>query len=261
MKDSRCRFIISLILLCSTFLLTCAVASAGTQCAGRNTLTIRGQQEVIYFYPATRPRLKRRVLFVPGDGGWRGWALTVARTMTEWGYDVYGLDTRDYLTSFTGRTTLSESEVMADFYRIAQWITGGSGERVSLVGWSEGAGLCVLAASGDKKFLDGVITFGLGNENVLGWRWQDTVLTLAGREPDEPTFQAVKYMARIAPLRLMMIQASRDEYVPLSEAQSLHAAAKEPKRLVLVRARDHRFSDNNGEFFRVLREGLQWLSS
>ena len=39
--------------------------------------------------------------------------------MTSWGYDVYGLDTKTYLTSFTGKTTLKETEVAADFHQLA----------------------------------------------------------------------------------------------------------------------------------------------
>ena len=124
--------------------------SAYAQTAGKNTVTIRGQQQDVYYYPATGPatssRLNRKVLFAPGDGGWRGWAITLAHQMASWGYDVYGLDTKTYLTGFTGKTALKEAEVMSDFQQIAQWMTQGANERVTLVGWSEGAGLGVLAS-------------------------------------------------------------------------------------------------------------------
>jgi fermentation-respiration switch protein FrsA (DUF1100 family) len=66
-------------------------------------------------------------------------------------------------------------------------------------------------------------------------------------------------MARIAPLPLLMIQSSHDEYTPLDEAKRLFAAAREPKRFELIEAQNHKFSGNQEEFDRALREGLQWM--
>jgi dienelactone hydrolase len=233
-----------------------------TASPGKNTVTIRGQKQEIHYYPATGTRLNRKVLFAPGVGGWRGWAITVAQTMASWGYDVYGLDTKTYLDSFTGKTTLKETDVMNDFRQIAEWMTNRSGERVALVGWSEGAALGVLGAAGDggKKDFTGLITFGLGDENVIGWHWLDNLVDLAGKTPKEATFRAADYMAKVTPLPLFLIQSGQDEYTPLGEAKRLFALAREPKRFVLVPARDHRFDDNEEEFFRQLHEGLQWIS-
>jgi dienelactone hydrolase len=237
-------------------------AAANAAAPGRNEVNVRGQGLDVYYYPAAGAKLNRKVLFAPGDGGWRGWAVTVAQQMASWGYDVYGFDTRDYLTSFTGRTRLKESDVMSDFRQVARWVTDNSGEKVTLVGWSEGAGLSVLAAANgeNKGYFNGVVTFGLGDANVLGWTWQDTVRNLAGQQVNEPQFQASRYMAAIAPLRLLMIHAGRDEYVPLDEAQSLLNAARGQKRLTVIQANDHKFTGNTGEFYRVLREGLQWVN-
>src|SRR4051794_10620870 len=49
--------------------------------AGENAVTVRGKKQEVYFYPAAEPRLNRSVLFVPGDGGWRGNAVTIGQTM------------------------------------------------------------------------------------------------------------------------------------------------------------------------------------
>jgi pimeloyl-ACP methyl ester carboxylesterase len=200
---------------------------AQTATPGKNSVTIRGKAQAIWFYPATGAKLNHRVLFVAGDGGWPGWAIAVARQMAAWGYDVYGLDTKNYLASFTGSTTLKEGDVMSDFKQIAEWMTNKSGDRVTLIGWSEGAGLGVLAVAADanKETFTGLITFGLGDENVLGWSWRDYLTYVTKQTPHEPTFKAVNYMARIAPLRLLMIQSSHDEYSPLDEARRLFAGA------------------------------------
>jgi hypothetical protein len=93
-----------------------------TAMPGKNIITIRGQKQEIHYYPATGARLNQKVLFAPGVGGWRGWAITVAQTMASWGYDVYGLDTKIYLDSFTGKTTLKETDVMNDLRQIAEWM-------------------------------------------------------------------------------------------------------------------------------------------
>lgn len=231
---------------------------------GRNSVAIRGQTQDVYFYPATGGSSGplKRILFAPGDGGWRGWAVTIAQTMSAWGYDVYGLDTKRYLTSFTGKTTLSEADVMNDFRQLAEWMTGRSGERVILVGWSEGAGLALLAAASteNKKTFSGVITFGLAEAGVLGWRWIDDLTYITKRPPKEPRFQTAKFVAQVAPLPLVMLHSSRDEDVSVDVARQLFWLARDPKQLAIIDAKNHRFDGNQDEFFRRLREGVQWIT-
>lgn len=243
----------------------CALAlpmSSYAQSTGRNIVTIRGQKQEVYFYPSTGAKLNRKILFVPGDGGWRGWAITIAQQMAGWGYDVYGLDTKNYLEGFTGAARLQESSVSQDLRDITRWITQDANERVTLVGWSEGAGLAVLAAAGEgnKQTFRGLITFGLGDENILGWTWKDNLTYVTKTKPNEPTFHTIGYMPKIAPLPYLMIQSSRDEYVPFEEAKRLATAAREPKRVTVIQANNHRFDGATDEFYRTLREGLQWMN-
>lgn len=227
-----------------------------------NRVMIRGQMQELHHHPAEGVSLNRKVLFVPGVGGWRGWAITIAQTMATWGYDVEGLDTKVYLDGFTGKTKLTQEDVMNDFRELAEWSTNRSGERVTLVGWSEGAGLGVLAAADarNKHVFDGFVAFGLGDENAIAWHWSDNLTSLV-KKPHEPTFRASDYMARLAPLPFFMIQSSHDQFTPLDEAQQLFAEAGEPKCFVLVEGRDHRFDGNQEEFFRTLRHGLEWVGT
>jgi type IV secretory pathway VirJ component len=89
---------------------------AQAQKRGENSVAIREKEQRTYYYPAVGSRLNRKVLFVPGDGGWRGFAIVVAERMASWGYDVYGLDTSNYLESFTHKDDhLREADVMSDF--------------------------------------------------------------------------------------------------------------------------------------------------
>ena len=248
--------------VCACAFLFVATATSGQTRAGEKAATIRGQKQALHRYPPTGTALHRTVLFVPGVGGWRGWAITIGETIATWGYDVYGLDTKVYLDGFTGTSMLTKDDIANDFRELASSLTNGSGDRVTFVGWSEGAGLGVLAAAAErnKKTFDGLVAFGLGNENAIAWHSLDNLLSLV-KTPNEPTFKASTYMAGIAPLPFFMIQSSHDQYTSTDEANRLFTLAREPKRFALVDGRNHRFDGNQDEFFGTLREGLQWVGS
>src|SRR5262245_52087577 len=88
---------------------------AQTPISGKQMMPLRGQPQPLYFYPCTKstPDLPV-ILFLPGDGGWRGFAIDMAKSIARAGYDVYGWDVKQYLMGFTGKTTLSEAEMAAD---------------------------------------------------------------------------------------------------------------------------------------------------
>ena len=229
---------------------------------GKTPVTVRGQSQDVYVYPAVGNQSRGKILFAPGDGGWRGLAVTVAETMAGWGYDVYGLDTKRYLESFTtAKSALQDTQVMADMRAVAEAIRRTPADRPVFVGWSEGAGLGVLAGSPEenKRVFRGVVAIGLTGETVLGWRWVDNATYVTKRRPDEPAVATSSYLPRIAPLPLLMIHSSGDEYTDVSQAKKLFEAAREPKRFSLVQAQNHRFDGNQDAFFRALREGLDWL--
>jgi len=243
-----------------------AARPAAGQASVRGTefVSIRGKQVAVYSYaaPGEASLPRGKVLFAPGELGMHGFAVTIAETMASWGYDVYGLDTRQYLESFSGEISLRTSDVMSDFRQLARWATGGTRQRVALVGWSEGAGLCLLAAAADsnKEFFSGLTVFGLTESNLLGWRWSDLFSSLAGKEAREPKFFSQDHLARVAPLPLLVIQSTGDQYVSVETQKRMFATAQEPKRLVVIEAKNHRFEGNQQELFRNIREGLQWLS-
>jgi dienelactone hydrolase len=234
-------------------------ARAANHTPGPNSVWVRGHAQAIYVYPA-QSAFRGSVLFAPGDGGWHGLAIDIARSVSQAGYDVYGFDTKRYLESFTGKTPLSETDVMNDFHEIATWI--GQPSRISLVGWSEGAGLCLLGAASPtgKSTFAGLITLNLPEKNVLGWRTVDYLSWITKQTPNEPAFQSIDYMNRVAPLRLWMLQSTKDEYVQLDKSRQLFAAAAEPKRFSAIEASNHRFDGNQKELYRLIEEGLRWLN-
>ena len=240
-----------------------AVLRAQGPVEGKNTVMIRGQAQDVYLFPAQGARQQPypKVLFAPGDGGWRGLAIKISQIIAAWGYDVYGLDTKHYLESFTGESTLTVPDVMNDFREMAKWVTKGADERVNLVGWSEGAGLCLLAAAAgeNKKIFTGLLDFSLAESNVLTWRWSDYLTYITHRDSGEPEFGSIGFLPAVAPLPVMLIQSTGDEYVSAEASRRLHSAAREPKKFALINAKNHRFAGNRDELFRNLREGLQWI--
>ena len=251
----------SFALVFSTLFLFSGIAQAATHTPGRNAVWIRGQAQNIYFYPS-QGAVHGSVLFAPGDGGWRGFAIDIAQVMSQAGYDVYGLDTKRYLESFTGKTALRETDVMSDFRDIAGWIAQGRAIKVSLVGWSEGAGLCLLGAASPegKNVFNGLVTLGLPENNILGWRTVDYLSWITKKTPNEPVFHSIDYIHHVSPLPLWMLQSTNDEYVPLDKSRALFTVALEPKRFSAIDASDHRFDGKQSELYRLIQEGLRWLN-
>lgn len=250
------------ILISVAAMATCLAASAPAAVhPGRNKLSLREQEQEIYFYPAAGVGWQGTVLFTPGDGGWRGFAVIIAETLAASGYDVYGLDTHRYLESFTGPRVLKTSEIAADFRQIAAWIAEGKAGRVVLLGWSEGAGLSLAAAADprNKDIFGGVIAVGTSEQNILAWHWSDMMAQLRKKLPNEPTFASADYVGRVTPLPLFMIASSGDEYVSTEATRKLFSVASDPKRLAVVEASDHKYAGAKEEFFGTLREALQWV--
>ena len=83
---------------------------------------VRGRTVEVYLIATDAPveRRGRTVVFAPGDGGWGGAAVDFARAISSWGRDVYGLDTKQYLTTFTGKTALAEDEIAGDIRHVAE---------------------------------------------------------------------------------------------------------------------------------------------
>jgi hypothetical protein len=227
----------------------------------RQTLVIRGHQQSLYLYgnPDGDP-----VIVSSGDGGWQHLAPHVAEFLSTRGFFVIGFDVKAYLESFTGRgATLQADQEPRDYQVLTAFARRPTGKKPILIGVSEGAGLSVLAATDPQTRGDvgGVVGLGLPNLNELAWRWKDAVIYLTHRVPDEPTFSTEAIAGRVAPVPLAAIHSTRDEFVPLVEVQRVMAAAHEPKRLWIVPAADHRFSDNLGEFDRTLLEAIAWVKA
>lgn len=227
----------------------------------RQQLAIRGQQQSLYIYG---PQQGTPVIVSSGDGGWIHLAPHVAEFLASRGFFVVGFDVKVYLSSFTtARSTLRPGDEQGDYRVLTGFATRATKQKPILIGVSEGAGLSVLAATDPETKADiaGVIGLGLPDLNELGWRWRDALIYLTHRVPDEPIFSAAAVVGHVAPLPLAAIHSTHDEFVPVTEVERVMKAANEPKRLWIVNAANHGFSDNLDEFDRQLLEAIVWVKA
>jgi len=244
------------VLACAGTLLGAPAASAQTT----EVITLRGHAQTLRLYGT---RGKPAIIVSSGDGGWIHLGPHVADVLAAHGFFVVGFDVKAYLESFTsGRTTLSPEEEPRDYQVLAAFAARGAPGKPMLVGVSEGAGLSVLAATdpATRDAISGVLGVGLPDLNELGWRLRDSLIYVTHGVPKEPLFSTRAIVDRIGPTPLGAIHSTRDEFVPVADAQRVVEAANGPKKLWIVNASDHRFSDNLPEFDRRLLEAIDWLS-
>lgn len=223
------------------------------------TITLRGHVQSLRLYGT---RGGPPVVVSSGDGGWFHLGPHVAEVLSTAGYFVVGFDVKAYLESFTsGNVTLRQEDEPRDYKVLADFAAREATQRPILIGVSEGAGLSALAATDPetKRSIAGVLGLGLPDINELGWRWRDALIYVTHGVPNEPTFRTAAIVRRIAPVPLAAIHSTRDEFVPLAEIQKVFDAASEPKKLWVVKASDHRFSDNLQEFDQRLLEAVAWI--
>jgi dienelactone hydrolase len=175
-----------------------------------------------------------------------------------------GVDARAYLASLSKTKALEPAQVTQDFAEIARFVKEqAQAKSVVLTGWSEGAGLAVLAAldPGVRADLRGVIAIGLPELNELAWRWNDSVIYLTHKVPNEPTFNSKEYVGKLAPVPLMVIQSTHDEFVSVETAQSIFARAQEPKEIMFIDARNHRFEGQRPVLWQALDRSFTWFET
>ncbi|MDE3155575.1 MAG: alpha/beta hydrolase [Acidobacteriota bacterium] len=252
-----------------TIVLTLALAGAGLHPAAAQVqethlaFPARGKQVNLTIYrPAGTP--KGTIIMGSGDVGWVGLAVDLSKFLAPEGYVVVGLNVRQYLSAFTGAGThLTPAQAQQDFHDMAAFLEARSllPSPVIVAGVSEGAALAVLAAAApaNHDWINGVLTMGLPAEAEIAWRWSDFTSWLTKSNAREPSFAPGDYIADVSPLPLWMIQSTKDEYVPKADYEMFRAKAKEPSRLILIDAANHRFTDKRSELRDQVLAGLTWM--
>ncbi len=238
------------------------LAAAGSDASPRTeTLSLRGRAQSLHLYGTRGGPV---AIVTSGDGGWIHLGPDVAAFLATEGYFVVGFDAKAYLSAFTTSSEkLSLEDVPRDYGVLVDDAAKGAPGPPLLVGVSEGAGLSVLAATAPEiqSRIAGVVALGLPDKNELAWRWRDSIIYLTKKTPNEPTFSALEVVGRVAPVPLAAIHSTHDEFVALPDIERIMGQAREPKRLWVIEAKDHRFSDNQPELRRRLREAIAWTQS
>jgi dienelactone hydrolase len=236
---------------------------SGRIAADRLDFPVRGKTLRLSVYrPAGAP--KGTIILASGDVGWVGLAAGMARFLSRERYIVVGVDSRRYLSVFReGKNHLLVTDPAADYLAMAGWLDQRQllVEPVVVSGVSEGAAIAVLAAASPQNhdWLRGVITMGLPPVAELAWRWADMRSWLTKGDAREPSFAPKDVIASVSPVPLVMIQSTTDEYVRQEDYERLEAAAAAPKKLVLIDARNHRFTDRRMELRAAYLAALDWI--
>jgi type IV secretory pathway VirJ component len=256
------RGIAALLAIC----LYAAPAHAAKAPAGEPlVLHVRGKTLTLHVY---RPAGSARgtVIMASGDVGWVGTGVSLAKVLSKEGFIVVGLNVRQYLARFTSRTShLQVADPPADYREMSRLLQhrGLLVQPVVVSGVSEGAALAVLAAAAPENhdWIRGAITLGLPPTAELAWRWRDFTSWITKADAKEPSFAPKDFIASVSPLPLVMIQSTKDEYVPEAEYRLFEATARAPKKLVLIDARNHRFSGRRAELRREVFDALEWIKA
>lgn len=227
-------------------------------------ITIRGKTLTLEYYAPRGASPRGTVFMGSGDVGWVGLATDLAQFLSGQGYAVVGINVRQYLAAFTSGTThVDTNQVPGDYAAIAQLMRQRHTlfDPVMVAGVSEGAALAVLAGSdaSNHRWIKGVLTMGLPPTAELAWRWTDIGSWITKRDPNEPEFEPKDYIADVSPLPLWMIQSRKDEYVTEADFQMFERTARPPKRLVIIEASNHRFTDRLPELRQQVLAGLAWI--
>jgi hypothetical protein len=225
---------------------------------------LRGKTLSIPVYRPAGTERRGTILMASGDVGWVGLAVDLSEYLSDRGYQVIGINSRQYLGAFTsGKKTLAPADIQADYHTLIEFLEARKlvVPPVIVSGVSEGAALSVLAGSwpANHDWVAGVMTMGLPPTAELGWRWTDFTSWITAKDSGEPMFAPKEFVPSVAPVPLCMIQSTKDEYVQEADYRLFEKVAGEPKKLVLIDASNHRFTDRRPDLQREILSCLAWM--
>jgi pimeloyl-ACP methyl ester carboxylesterase len=231
------------------------------QTQSQTSINIRGKIQQLYCYGSDG---NPPIVLSSGDLGWAGLVEHIAQFLASQGYFVVGVNSKAYLSNFTTKkSALKPEDVPGDYRVIIELASRSSSTKPVLAGVSEGAGLSVLAATAPevKERIRGILALGLPDQNELGWKWEDFTIWITKRTPNEPSFMVEDIIQRVSPVPLAEIHSTHDEFLPLEQAKAMLARAGEPKKMWVIEAANHRFSNNRQELDQRVLEALKWIEA
>jgi len=205
-------------------------------------------------------------IYACGDGGWRGLAPRTAQQLAHMGFAVAGIDSKVYLREFSSlKSPLTINQLARDYADVARvlrvYARVDSAAPVYVYGWSLGAGFAIAVGSDAQTRANwaGIVSIGLPKQNQLVSGVGANHANLNNEMNTLYGFRSEDVVAEIAPVPLVMIQSTSDTASPQKVGSALFATAKNPKRYVLIKASNHRFSGAREEFYEALGDAVNWI--
>lgn len=229
-------------------------------------VAVRGQQFRVHFYRPQGNKPATPAIYACGDGGWRGLAPRTAEQLAHMGFAVAGIDSKIYLREFSSvNTPLTIKQLAHDYADVAVALRGYAkvdrATPVYIYGWSLGAGFAIAVGSDEQTRANwaGVISIGLPKQNQLVSGLGANHANLHAQGNALYGFRSEDVMGQIAPVPLVMIQSTSDTASPQKVGNALFASAGNPKKYVLIKASNHRFSGAREEFYAALGDAVIWI--
>ena len=229
-------------------------------------VAIRGQQFRVHFYRPRKDSPAVPAIYACGDGGWRGLAPRTAGQLAHMGFAVAGIDSKVYLREFSSiKSPLTIRQLARDYADVAvalrSYAKVAAAAPVYVYGWSLGAGFAIAVGSDTETRANwaGIISIGLPKQNQLVSGVSGNHANLNSEANALYGFRSEAVLARIAPVPLVMIQSTSDTASPQKVGNALFAAAMNPKKYVLIKASNHRFSGAREEFYEALGDAVTWM--
>ncbi len=252
---------------CLLIALTCSAVPVSAGSVQKVPFTLRSKALTLTVYrpDAAVKGTVGTVIMGSGDAGWVGLAVKTSEFLASQGYLVVGLNVREYLSTFTeGPQHVSPEDVRADYLALSGFLRTQSLLRrpVLLSGVSEGAALAIVAAGDarNRSWVDGVIAMGVPATAELAWRWYDVAALITRSDANEPSFSPADYVGAVSPTPLVMIQSATDEYITGDGRARLVAASKPPRKMVMIGAGNHRFTDKLPELRQEFLSAIAWIA-
>ena len=230
------------------------------------SVSVREQQFVVHFYRPQDGKPGTPAIYACGDGGWRGLAPRTAQQLAHIGFAVAGIDSKIYLREFSSvKEPLTIKQLARDYADIAVALRGYAkvdrATPVYVYGWSLGAGFAIAVGSDAQTRANwaGIVSIGLPKQNQLVSGLGANHANLNNEANALYGFRSEDVLARIAPVPLVMIQSTSDTASPQKVGNALFASARDPKKYVLLKASNHRFSGAREEFYAALGDAVTWI--
>ena len=227
---------------------------------------VREQQFKVHFYRPRGDSPAVPAIYACGDGGWRGLAPRTAGQLAHMGFAVAGIDSKVYLREFSSpQNPLRINQLARDYADVARALRGyakvDSATPVYVYGWSLGAGFAIAVGSDSQTRANwaGIISIGLPKQNQLVSGLGANHSNLNNEGNALYGFHSQDVLAQIAPVPLVMIQSTSDTASPQKVGNMLFETAKDPKKYVLIKASNHRFSGAREEFYAALGNAVTWM--